>query len=180
MQLTTETTWRDVKNSNTKISVILWITTCSCVADCFGNESAITFHHLGPKRRNFLNNSSKISSYCDVASIISPLGQIWAGTFLTNRGKNCKNGKKIRTRRKVRYTRHIHLPSWQYCLLLHSLKAALGPAQSFPPFSGFGFVQSLFLVCMPLLFLLHRLHMLQAVHPPWTCKWRKKTIKLLF
>ena len=93
--------------------------------------------------------------------------------------KNCKNGKKLEPA-KFRYTRYIHLPSWQYSMLPHSLKAALGPVHSFPPFFGFGFVQSLFLVCMPLLFLLHRLHMLQALHPPWTCKWREKSLSYCF
>ena len=58
--------------------------------------------------------------------------------------------------------------------MLHSLKAALCPMHCFPPYCGFGFVQSLVLVCMPLLFLLHRLHLLQSLQPPWTYSTKKK------
>lgn len=65
---------------------------------------------------------------------------------------------------------YFHSPSWQYCLVPHSLKAVLFPTHWFPPFSGFGFVHSLVLVCMPLIFLVHVLHLLHSLQPPWTEK----------
>ena len=63
----------------------------------------------------------------------------------------------------------VHAPFTGHPCGLHSWVTVEFPSQSFPPFSGIGFVQNLFLVWVPVShFFEHTDHSSKSVHPPFT------------
>ena len=61
------------------------------------------------------------------------------------------------------------------CVFPHFLTTTLDPWQGSPPYFGFGLTQSLFLVCMPSIDLVQKLHSLHLLQPPLIATSMDKT-----